>query len=87
MMAEVGYVFDPEYGGQGFETEAVRAVIEAAFGSFGFLTVVATTDEDNLPSRALCERLGMRLTAMKPSEDGRDVDECVFTLGNPNPAR
>jgi len=87
MTAEVGYVFNPESGGYGFATEAVAAVIRIAFDSLGFSTMVATTDEDNLPSRALCERLGMRLTVVKPAEDRRDVQECVYTVDNPNSAR
>lgn len=84
MTAEVGYVFDPESGGYGFATEAVAAVIGTAFDSFSFLRVVATTDEENRPSRALCDRLGMTLTARQPSNDGRDVQECVYTIENPD---
>ena len=78
--AEVGYVFDPRSGGHGFATEAVAAVIGAAFDTFGFTTVIASTDEENLSSRALCERLGMRLASLQHSEDGRDVRECVYTI-------
>ena len=78
--AEVGYVFDPRSGGHGFATEAVAAVIGAAFDTFGFTTVTASTDEKNLSSRALCERLGMRLASLQHSEDGRDVRECTYTI-------
>jgi RimJ/RimL family protein N-acetyltransferase len=76
--AQVGYVFDPESGGQGFATEAVAALVHAAFDGFDFNLVVAKTDEANAPSRALCERIGMKLLSTSESSDGRAVMECVY---------
>ncbi|ONI65240.1 GNAT family N-acetyltransferase [Leifsonia sp. ALI-44-B] len=81
--AEVGYVFNPEYGGRGYATEAIEALVQAAFVKFGFDGVIAKTDEDNRPSRALCERIGMHLTDISPSPDGRGVNECTYSLHNP----
>ena len=78
--AEVGYVFDPESGGQGFATEAVAALVHAAFDAFDFNLVVAKTDEANAPSRALCERIGMKLLSTSESSDGRAVMECVYAV-------
>jgi len=78
--AEVGYVFNPMFGGQGFATEAVRGVVALAFDTYGFDLVVATTDEANLASRALCGRLGMQLSATTVSTDGRNVPECTYVL-------
>ena len=34
--AHLGYIFDPAYGGQGYATEAVTAVVAHAFGRWGF---------------------------------------------------
>lgn len=78
--AEVGYVFDPESGGQGFATEAVAALVEAAFDAYDFNLVIAKTDEANGPSRALCERIGMKLLSTSESSDGRAVMECVYAI-------
>lgn len=78
--AEVGYVFHPEFGGQGYATEAVRAVLDDAFDRWGFDRVIAQTDEANRASRVLCERLGMRLDSTRPSADGRGVAECTYVL-------
>lgn len=61
--AEVGYVFNPEFGGQGFATEAVRGVVSAAFERWAVAQVIAITDAANRDSRRLCERIGMHLAA------------------------
>jgi RimJ/RimL family protein N-acetyltransferase len=81
--AEVGYVFHPHSGGQGFATEAVGALIDAAFDTFGFVAVVARTDESNLASRALCERVGMRLLSISDAADARGARECLYSRDTP----
>jgi RimJ/RimL family protein N-acetyltransferase len=60
---EVGYIFSPAHGGRGYATEAVRALLDLAFGAFGARRVVARVDARNAPSRQLLERLGVRLEA------------------------
>ena len=76
--AEIGYVFNPDFGGQGFATEAVGAVLAAALHDWGFARVIAKTDTANTSSRALCERLGMTLIGESMSADGRCVAESVY---------
>ncbi len=60
---EVGYIFSPAHGRRGYATEAVRALVDLAFTGLGARRVVARVDVRNTPSRALLERLGMRLEA------------------------
>jgi RimJ/RimL family protein N-acetyltransferase len=60
---EVGYLFDPGHGGRGYATETVRALLALAFGPVGARRVVARVDERNVRSRALLDRIGMRLEA------------------------
>jgi RimJ/RimL family protein N-acetyltransferase len=60
---EVGYIFAPAAGGQGFATEAVRALVDLAFSAVGARRVVARVDDRNRRSAALLERLGFRLEA------------------------
>jgi len=57
---EIGWVFHPDHTGQGFATEAVRAVLDLAFGFYRMHRVVAQLDSRNEPSARLCERVGMR---------------------------
>ena len=61
VQAEVGWCFDPEYHGQGLATEAAAALLEICFDGLGLRRVVANCFADNLASRRLMERLGMRL--------------------------
>ena len=62
--AEVGYVVNPAYAGQGYATEAARAVVDAAFTHLGLHRVVARIDQRNPASGAVLRRLGMRQEAV-----------------------
>ena len=55
---EVGYIFAPAYGGQGFATEAVRALLELAFGLLGVRPDIVRVDHRKWASRDLLDRLG-----------------------------
>ena len=57
---EIGWVFAPEVHGQGYATEAARAVLDLAFGQLGLHRVVATCDPRNRASYRVMEKLGMR---------------------------
>jgi RimJ/RimL family protein N-acetyltransferase len=58
--AELGWMFDPAHGGQGFATEAIGAAIGLCFDSLRLRRVQAGCFADNTASWRLMERLGMR---------------------------
>jgi len=60
---EAGWIFDPDYQGKGFATEAARAVFDLAFGPGDMHRVMARCDVRNTSSYRLMERLGMRREA------------------------
>lgn len=60
---EIGYIFHPDYAGRGFATEAVRALLGIAFGTYGLHRVTARIDARNVASLRLAERVGMRQEA------------------------
>jgi RimJ/RimL family protein N-acetyltransferase len=60
VQGELGWTLDPSYGGKGYATEAVRALINVAFGSLGLRRLHADCFYDNEPSWRLMERVGMR---------------------------
>lgn len=56
--------FHPRYRGHGYATEALRALLDHAFGTLGFRWLSAIVDEPNEASARLVERLGFRRTEM-----------------------
>ena len=58
---EVGYHFRRDQWGRGYATEAARACMGLAFDSFGADKVISLIRPENLPSRRVAERNGMKL--------------------------
>ena len=58
--AEIGWTLHPQHRSHGYMTEAASAVLQIAFDEIGLHRVMARLDPRNLPSVALCRRLGMR---------------------------
>jgi len=56
---EIFYSLEPGWWGQGYATEAARAVLDYALGPLGLPEVLAEVDEGNTASVAVIERLGM----------------------------
>jgi RimJ/RimL family protein N-acetyltransferase len=59
-MAEIGWALHRDFQGKGYAYEAASATLDLAFRTIGLHRVTAELDPRNLPSIALCERLGMR---------------------------
>jgi ribosomal-protein-alanine N-acetyltransferase len=57
---EIGYVFNPAYGKQGYAVEAARILVDWLFAAKRAHRVMACCDPRNAPSWKLLERLGMR---------------------------
>ena len=81
--AEIGWVVSPAVAGQGLATEAVRALIDTAFGVYGLRRLTARIDAGNARSLALAERVGMRREAHHVENEwfkGRWSDELIYAL-------
>ena len=52
---EVGYVLNPQYGGNGYASEAVRAMLDIAFGRLHLHRITARIDARNEASQQLDE--------------------------------
>lgn len=57
---EIAWIFNNAYHGQGYATEAARAVMAFAFDELRISRLYALIDRFNAPSIALANRLGMR---------------------------
>lgn len=61
--AELGFTLAPEHQGKGYGAEAVRGLLDYAFGALSLRRVIAITDALNSPAASLLERVGMRQEA------------------------
>lgn len=60
---EVGWIFDPNYQGRGYASEAAQAMLALGFGPGDLHRIAARCDVRNSSSWRLMERLGMRKEA------------------------
>ena len=58
---EVGYVLHPSFWGKGYATEAVEAIIRFGFEKLGLHRIEGRYMENNVASRRVMEKCGMRL--------------------------
>ena len=73
------------YRGQGYATEAARALIKTVFDTLGWKRVVATTEYDNAASVAVMKRLGM--TIERNPDPTPEWFQIVGVLENPKVPR
>jgi aminoglycoside 6'-N-acetyltransferase len=82
-IGEVGYSLLPEARGRGFATDALRAMIDEAFGAAELDEVQACIVPENVASRAVLDRVGFREERMLRGGAvirGRHVDVLLFTV-------
>lgn len=58
---EVGYHFNKAYWGRGLATEAARGCMDYAFNQLGHRRITSLIRPENLPSRRVAERNGLRI--------------------------
>ncbi|MCU0974907.1 MAG: GNAT family N-acetyltransferase [Steroidobacteraceae bacterium] len=81
---EVGYLLARPYWGEGYATEALRAVVSAAFSQLGVTRVVAATAVENARSARVLERAGLRWESLLRAHArgrGRVWDVNVYCVG------
>jgi RimJ/RimL family protein N-acetyltransferase len=57
---EVGWSLHPDAWGKGYALESARAMMDYAFTTLGWTTVIHCIDPKNTPSQRVAERLGSR---------------------------
>ncbi|WP_457584661.1 GNAT family N-acetyltransferase [Ensifer canadensis] len=80
---EIGYIFHPAFRGMGYATEAVSALITAAFSTLRFHRLFARLDPKNLGSVGVVERLKLRREAHHHQNEyfkGKWGDEFIYAV-------
>ena len=70
-IAEIGYGINDEYQGQGYASEAVKAVSEWAFQQPDVTALEAETDDENIASKRVLEKCGFVLNGIIGEEGPR----------------
>jgi RimJ/RimL family protein N-acetyltransferase len=73
MQACIGYVYHKDWWGQGYATEAARALVRFGFEQLGLHRIYASCDAENIGSARVLEKAGMR-------QEGRFL-QAVWTRG------
>ncbi|QMS84731.1 GNAT family N-acetyltransferase [Candidatus Xianfuyuplasma coldseepsis] len=58
---EMGWIMNKDFTNQGYMSEATKAVLKYGFDTLKLHRIIATCQPENIPSKRLCEKLGMRL--------------------------
>jgi RimJ/RimL family protein N-acetyltransferase len=80
---EVGYVLNPEYGRNGYATEAAAAAVRLGFEGLDLHRIIGRIDARNDASAAVLRRIGMRQEAyLRENEWFKDewTDEIDFAV-------
>ena len=80
---EIGYIFHPDYHGNGYATEAAREMLRMGFDDLGLHRIVGRVDARNTASARVLERLGMRPEAhflQNEMVKGEWTDEIVYAM-------
>lgn len=67
---EVAYMIDKAYWQQGLGTEAARAILAYGFGKLGLPRLICLIDPENMASRRVAEKIGMRFEREGLDESG-----------------
>ncbi|SJN58850.1 Putative ribosomal N-acetyltransferase YdaF [Vibrio ruber DSM 16370] len=85
--AEIGYWLGQQYQGNGIITRVCRFLIAYAFETLNVEKVQIAVAEDNLPSRAVCERLGMTLEGIISHQEkvgDRILSHAIYATFSPS---
>ena len=81
---ELGYWCRASRHQQGYVQEAARALLDLAFDTLAVRRVEAFCDADNIRSRLVCERLGMKLEGIlrhhRATPAGVVGDSCIYAI-------
>ena len=88
-MRNVGWHFNKRFEGKGFACEAAAGLLDYLFREAGARRIYGFVEDDNIRSKRLCERLGMRREGCfkefvtfvnNPDGSPKYEDTCVYAI-------
>ena len=81
LCTEIAYLFAKKHWGKGYAAEGAAAARDYAFEKLGINTLVAQIKPDNLSSRKVAEKIGMKVTGeFVKHYMGRDIPHLIYTI-------
>lgn len=83
--AEIGYWLAESHQGRGIMTSACQFLIDYAFNELKLEKVEIAAAEHNRPSRAVCERLGLKLEGILTNREligGKILNHAIYGIHN-----
>jgi len=81
--AFLGYAINPDFQCKGYATEAAAALVEFGFNSLRLVRIYAECNAQNVASRRVMEKLGMRMVSVRENYKevkGVIIDSCEYEL-------
>ena len=79
----IGYILCKKHWGKGYATEGAGACMEYAFRVLGASIVIADIRPENLSSRAVAERIGMKMVGKYDKiVNGREMTHLIYRATN-----
>jgi len=81
--AFLGYVINPDFQCKDYATEAAAALVEFGFNSLRLVRIYAECNAQNVASRRVMEKLGMRMVSVRENYKevkGVIIDSCEYEL-------
>ncbi|EJX4926795.1 GNAT family N-acetyltransferase [Salmonella enterica] len=79
LINNLGYIFEPEEWGKGYATELSKRAISYGFEEIRLQEIVAVVREDNLASKKVLEKVGMRFIKRIVNDENLPA-ELIFSL-------
>lgn len=83
--ADIGFAFLPDYTGKGFAREAAAATLHFAQTTLGLQKVLAITNEKNLRSQRLLEKIGLHFERKIIFDSGEELMLYTTPVASANP--
>jgi RimJ/RimL family protein N-acetyltransferase len=77
---DLGYIFDKKYWHRGLATEAAAACLRYGWKNLGMRRIVANMETKHLASKAVAEKIGMRLEREFLNPRNRNLPTFLFSI-------
>jgi RimJ/RimL family protein N-acetyltransferase len=79
---EIAYLLDKDFWGEGLATEAAMGIKKYAFEKLQLARLICLIDPQNLASRRVAEKIGMKIERQVDGIDGDNFPTVIYSIEN-----